>query len=289
MVFNMEVPKMSKEQLEKIVPIEARRYIPVPISEVILDWRVIPDDRFDEQEDEEIEDNRPAAKEVKKTEEVRPNQKTNIFVVAIHKNAIEKYRNIVKQSQLNLNFLEIEIFSTIRSVVDHNISTVAMLDIGASVSKMYVVEYGIIKDSHIINKGSQDITLAISRTLEISIKEAEEKKRTTDIENPSEEDKKVADVMATNLKYIFIEASKVLREYQTKNNKNIKELIFTGGGSVIKGLKPFTTKNLEINSNIADPFSKVKTPAFLDEVLKEIGPEFAVAVGLALRGLEDGN
>jgi len=52
-------------------------------------------------------------------------------------------------------------------------------------------------------------------------------------------------------------------------------------------LPAFTSENLEINTQIANPFSKVKTPAFLDEVLKEIGPEFAVAVGLALRGLED--
>jgi type IV pilus assembly protein PilM len=164
---------------------------------------------------------------------------------------------------------------------------VAMLDIGASVSKMYIVEYGVIKDSHIINKGSQDITLAISRALGISIKEAEEKKRSVDLENFDDSNKDVAEIMSTNLKYIFIEASKVLKNYQIKNNKNVKELIFTGGGSVIKGLPSFTAKNLEISSQIADPFSKVKTPAFLDDILKEIGPEFAVAVGLALRGLED--
>ncbi len=290
MVFDMELPQMSEEQLKKIVPIEARKYIPVSVSEVVLDWRIIPENNFEEDEDN-TEDTRPAVVEgkVHKGEKKQDNKKIKVFVVAIHKNAIERYQNIIKQSQLNLNFLEIEVFSTIRSVIDHNISTVAMLDIGASVSKMYIVEYGVIKDSHIINKGSQDITLAISRALEISIKEAEEKKRSVDVENPEDKDKEVAEILATNLKYIFMEASKVLKNYQIKNNKNIKELIFTGGGSVIKGLPAFTSKNLEISSQIADPFSKVKTPAFLDDILKEIGPEFAVAVGLALRGLEEGN
>ena len=291
MVFNMELPKMSTEQLEKIVPIEARKYIPVSVSEVMLDWRIIPEDNF--KEDEEIEDTRPAVSENDKFEDEENSnaikEKFKIFVVAIHKNAIERYQNIIKQSQLNLNFLEIEVFSTIRSVIDHNINTIAMLDIGASVSKMYIVEYGVIKDSHIINKGSQDITLAISRSLNISIKEAEEKKRDVDLENPDDSDKEVADIMGTNLKYIFTEANKVLKNYQIKNNKNIKEIIFTGGGSVIKGLPSFNSENLEISSQIANPFSKVKTPAFLDDILKEIGPEFAVAVGLALRGLEEGN
>jgi len=286
LVYNMEVPVMSEEQLKKIVPIEARRYIPVPISEVVLDWRIIPEDQFDDEEIE-AEDKRSAIAVNNKKKEGAKVKQLKIFVVAIHKNAIEKYRNIIKQSQLSLNFLEIEIFSTIRSVIDHNINTVAMIDIGSSVSKMYIVEYGIVKDSYIINKGSQDITLAISRALGISIKEAEERKRQIDLANITEENKELAEIMTTNLNYIFIEANKVLKKYQTKKGKNIKELIFTGGGSVIKGLPAFTSENLEINTQIANPFSKVKTPAFLDEVLKEIGPEFAVAVGLALRGLED--
>ncbi|MCK5285752.1 MAG: pilus assembly protein PilM [Candidatus Pacebacteria bacterium] len=288
LVFEIEVPEMPEKQLQKIVPIEARRYIPVPIAEVILDWRIIPEDPL--LEDDGTEDNRPAVNKFKDEDKIKEGantgKKLKIFVVAIHKNAIEKYRSIAKQSQLALNFLEIEIFSTIRSVVDHNISTVAILDVGSSVSKLYIVEYGVVKDSHIINKGSQDITLAISRTLGISIKEAEEKKREIDLANTNSENKEINEVIETNLKYILMEVNKVLKQYQTKNSKNIKELIFTGGGTVVKGLEVFTSNNLEINARIADPFSKVKTPAFLDDVLGEIGPEFAVAVGLALRGLE---
>ena len=288
MLFNMEIPRMSEEQLQKIVPIEARKYIPVSISEVMLDWRIIPEEKVEEDEDNEIEDVRPASNEQKKIENnLSLVKKIKIFVVAIHNNAIEKFRNIIKLSQLNLNFLEIEIFSTIRSVIDRNINTVAMLDIGASVSKMYIVEYGVVKDSHIINKGSQDITLAISRAMKISIKDAEDKKRSVDLNDTVGSDKEIVDIIATNLKYIFMEAGKALKNYQVENSKNVEELIFTGGGSVIKGLPDFASANIEISSRIANPFSKVKTPAFLNDVLKEIGPEFAVAVGLALRGLEE--
>lgn len=288
MLFNMEIPRMSEEQLQKIVPIEARKYIPVSISEVMLDWRIIPEEKVEEDEDNEIEDVRPASNEQKKIENnLSLVKKIKIFVVAIHNNAIEKFRNIIKLSQLNLNFLEIEIFSTIRSVIDRNINTVAMLDIGASVSKMYIVEYGVVKDSHIINKGSQDITLAISRAMKISIKDAEDKKRSVDLNDTVGSDKEIVDIVATNLKYIFMEAGKALKNYQVENSKNVEELIFTGGGSVIKGLPDFASANIEISSRIANPFSKVKTPAFLNDVLKEIGPEFAVAVGLALRGLEE--
>ncbi|MFH1402174.1 MAG: pilus assembly protein PilM [Patescibacteria group bacterium] len=293
LVFDMEIPKIPSEQLKKIVPIEVRRYIPVPISEVMLDWRIIPEDEFVEETDD-VADTRLATEEKNnpnilyepKKEEQKKRGKLKIFVVAIHKNAVEKYQSIIKNAQLNLNFLEIEIFSTIRSVVDHNIGTVAILDIGAGVTKMYIVEYGIVKDSHIISKGSQDISLAIARATGISIKEAEEKKRKIGLVGEDVNDKVISDIVSVNLKYILVEANKVLRQYQSDNNKNISELIFTGGGAVVNGLPPFASSVLEINSSVANPFNKIKTPAFLDDVLKEIGPEFAVAVGLALRGLE---
>jgi type IV pilus assembly protein PilM len=286
LIFEMEIPKVSNEQLKKIVPIEARRFIPVPVSEVTLDWRIIPDDGSSDLDDESTtEDNRPAVN-TEEVQEEKANRKNNIkvFVVAIHKNAVEKYRDIVKNAQLGLEFLEIEIFSTIRSIVDHNTGTVAVLDIGSGITKLYIVEYGIIRKSHIINRGSQDITNAIARTLGVSTEKAEVKKREIGLLGEGD-DKEVSDVILNNLDYILEGTSGVLLGFQKEHNKNISKVIFTGGGSVIKGLTDHASKSLEIKSTVADPFDKIKTPAFLDDTLKEIGPEFAVAVGLALRGL----
>ena len=36
-----------------------------------------------------------------------------------------------------------------------------------------------------------------------------------------------------------------------------------------------------------DPFAKVVSPAFLEKVLHDTGPEFAVAMGVALRRLQE--
>ena len=40
----LDMPKVDPEQLKRMIPIEARKYIPVPVSEVMLDWFVIPED-----------------------------------------------------------------------------------------------------------------------------------------------------------------------------------------------------------------------------------------------------
>jgi len=44
---------------------------------------------------------------------------------------------------------------------------------------------------------------------------------------------------------------------------------------------------LEMPIRLGTPFDKMETPAFLDPVLREAGPSFAVSIGLALRYLED--
>jgi len=161
------------------------------------------------------------------------------------------------------------------------------LDMGAGVTKLYIIDGGTVHDSHIINRGSQDITLNIARSLEISAGEAEELKKKIGVEGETDEEKEVSKIVSSNFEYIFAETNKAILNYQKKHNKNIDKLIVTGGGSIIKGLKPFALTRVETEIKIADPFAKVKTPAFLDEMLKQIGPEFAVALGVAMRGLNE--
>jgi len=242
---------------------------------------VIEDEEVEE--DDSLEDMRPATE--KADAKTKKKNKMKIFVVAIHKNAIARYNDIIKNARLGLNFLEIEIFSTIRSVLGHNAGVATILDIGSSVTKLYVVEYGVVKRSHLINRGSADISAAISRSMGIPIEKAEEKKRKIGLTGEGS-DKEVSDIVLSSVKYIFEETQKVLVSFQSEYNKSIDKVVYTGGGSVLKGLTDSSFKHLEIESAVADPFERIKTPAFLDDILKEIGPEFAVAVGLALRGLE---
>ncbi len=54
-----------------------------------------------------------------------------------------------------------------------------------------------------------------------------------------------------------------------------------------KGLVQYAKTFFAVDTRVADPFAKTKAPEFMRSTLKEIGPEFSVAVGLALRKLED--
>jgi Tfp pilus assembly PilM family ATPase len=73
--------------------------------------------------------------------------------------------------------------------------------------------------------------------------------------------------------------------YEKKYNKSISKVIMIGGGSLLKDLLERARANFQIEVVYGDPFGKTEAPAFLEPVLALSGPEFAVAVGLALRQL----
>jgi Tfp pilus assembly PilM family ATPase len=87
--------------------------------------------------------------------------------------------------------------------------------------------------------------------------------------------------------HIFEEAKRVQVQYEVQHGKPLACIILTGGGGVTKELGTYAREFFAIDVRVADPFGKTQAPAFMRPVLQEIGPEFAVAVGLALRKLEN--
>lgn len=269
----MELPDASAKDLKQMVPIEARKYIPVPISEIMLDWWVVP--KFDER-DFGVEDE-GEAKRAKKIE---------VLAVAIHNDTINRYQEIVQKSGLDVRFFEIEVFSTIRSVIEEDIKPVMIFDMGAASSKLYIVERGVIRNSHTINRGSQDMTMALSKSLGINITNAEIVKRNYGASSPAEA-KQIRDIVSLTLDYVFTEANRVLLNYQKKYGKSIAQVLLVGGGVKLKDFVEMSRLHFQTEVAMANPFEKIETPAFLEDVLKTTGPEFAVAIGVALRMLQE--
>lgn len=268
----VDVPDVEENKLNDIIPIEARKHIPVPISEVYLDWHIIP------QEESELTNQKsPGA------------NKVEALIVAIHKESIAKYQTIIEKSNLEASFFEIEVFSTIRSSLDRGIEPVMVVDFGVSSTKIYIVEHGLVRGSHVVNRGAQDITSSIAKSLGITFSEAEKLKRDVGInhENDADEGEAIRESSSTALKFIFSKAQRVLLDFERKQNKSVTKTVLTGGGSLLHGLHEMANEQLDTEVVRADPFNKVRSPAFLDEVLTEAGPEFAVALGAALRRIEE--
>lgn len=279
----IEMPEVSSKQLSVMVPMEARKYIPVPISEVMIDWSVIPKSEF-EKGDEPEEEPAVEASSILSGDKAKPITKVDVLIVAIHNETIARYQNIVSKAGLEAGFFEIEIFSTMRAVLDEALRPVMIMDMGAASTKLYIVERGIVRSSHTINRGSQDITATISKSLGIPMEQAEVMKRQV---GATGTDPNMTSAITLVLDHILSELNSTLLAFEKKHNKTVSKLFLVGGGSALKGLLDLAKKNFKTEIISADPFSKVSAPAFLENILKETGPEFAVAIGLALRKLAE--
>ncbi len=254
----------NPDEQKTVIELEARKYIPVPVSEVQLDWFVLPEAL---------------------PEGAEPPQKIQVLLVAVHNDELKLLEQVVTVAGLSASFYEIEIFSTIRAVVDEPVKPVLVIDIGASATKVYVVEHGVVAFSHNIPQGGQDVTrtIATAHGMDVPTAEVLKKEHGFKAEGAAYERETIELVFSR----IFQEAKRVMVQYEAAQQKSIVSLILTGGGGVTKEIGAFAKTIFSVDVVVADPFSKTQAPAFMLPVLKEIGPEFAVAVGLALRKLEE--
>lgn len=259
----LTLPTKNQEDLKTMVPIEARKYIPVPVSEVALDWFVIPE--------EEI-------KFLGQQKEARPANVTDILMVAIHRQTLTRLETITKGAGITPKFFEIEPFSFSRASYEHGTAPTMMIDLGASSTRVYIIEFGVVSISHTINRGGQDITLALAKSKSIPFNEAEALKRTQGI---ADEDSGRA-----ALDFVFSEARRILLTYQRKAGKAVSKVVLVGGGAQMKDISNVTRQYFDAPVLLGTPFERVQAPAFITDVLSSAGPAFASAVGLALRALE---
>lgn len=279
LVSIIDVPKTSPEQLKRMIPIEARKYIPVPVSEVTLDWFAVPAD----EEEEKSAFDRLEARTVMQT------KGQEVLLAAIHNDTIRAYQTIASTIGLSVRFFEIEIFSTIRSTLGHGVAPILVVDLGASTTKMYIVERGIVRMTHLQTLGGQQITEHLARSLNWEFEKAERIKRERGLVDSAsfsvDENDRIRTSLLSTLSRIFSEANRVLLSYGKRYNKAVPKIVLTGGGASLPGLEAVAKSELHADVSIADPFVRTEAPAFLSDVLRAIGPSFSVAVGLALRGL----
>lgn len=256
--------KENQAEQKSMIELEARKYIPVPVTEVQLDWFIIPT----------TGDGKVAPTSV------------DVLLVAVHNDELSLLEGVVRGSNIAASFYEIEIFSTIRAVVDEPVKPVLVLDIGASATKVYVVEHGVVAFSHNITEGGQDVTRTIATAHGITVKQAEalKKEHGFSVTKDKGYDSSTIELVFSR---IFDEARRATAQFETSKGKKIASLVLTGGGGVTKELAQYAKKFFSVEVKVADPFSKTEAPEFMRPVLSAIGPEFAVAVGLALRKLEE--
>lgn len=258
----VKVPKVTDEALRTMMPIEARKYIPIPLTEVQMDWWHVPSTvKFG------VND-----------------QNLSIVLAAVNNNTLTAYDKLVKKLELKNVEYEIHGYSLLRSSPTHTHKMVMYVDIGAQNTTLSLVFQGIVLDMHVISRGSQDSTTQLAKALSVPLDVAEDTKRTFgykgDVTNPY-----VKDVMELSSYPLFGEVARLSLMYERKYNQSIEGIILAGGGSRIPGMLSAYSKTVHIAGRLVTPFEQVQVPEFLSEMIERIGPSYAAALGCALKKL----
>ncbi len=257
----INVPK-NKKKLDEMVVQEAKKVLPLPIEEMVLDWKVIP-----------------PQKNVPKSNEA------TVFLTGSPKKLVKKYIEVFKKADIFLENLETETFSLIRSILGNDPSVVMMIQMGGDSTSFSIIKNDIPYLNRSINISGGAITKKISEDLGISWDQAEQFKIDFSLSS-IEKNAKISKLAVESLDPIVKEIKYMLGLFQGAEDDKVEKIILSGGGSLSFNFSEYLEKAVNIKTIIGDPFFRVSYPKELRPVLDEVGPRLGVAVGLALRDID---
>jgi len=273
------LPPLPDEEINKAVHFQARDVIPADLDEVVLGWSQVGEMPHMDS-DEKLAPTPPQ----RTTQPTATEGNIPIFVTAAPKDVIQRYTKLMELLGLELHALEVETFSAMRSLFDNpSTATGFIVDIGDKLTTFHLIDQGTPRVSHTIDFGGHDITAHLAKTLGLPKPEAEAQKVRYGLTGQAPDDIHQATQTAANR--IFEQGRQILSLYESQSGHSINKTILIGGGANLKNLANVWTKIVNQPAVVGNPWRGLAYPNQLESTLQEIGPAYAVAVGLAQRGI----
>lgn len=267
-IRHIKMPLMEDNEIANAIHWEAERYIPFPVDEVTLDFKVI--NRYTEQNE------------------------MNVLMVCARNDIIYSHVETLRDIGFQTVAVDVQTFSLMRAAGLENTDTdgaVALLDIGFETSDLMILKDGIPLFTRVIPLAGNRFTQTIAANLGISNEEAEEIK-TNKIdalkENDSSQgqslDAKANFAMEEGLKELALEIRRSFDYFHLQErSEEVNRLIINGGGSLLTNLSTFLNRELGIPVIDGSIPQKINVPKKLREKIEGELPLYSVALGLAIR------
>ncbi len=283
----LSLPKREDQDISQAVKWEAKKFVPMPIENVVLDWKEIESKQDIKQKlsDPAKTNKNGESSDLSDFGSKKIDEKSSsirVLLTAAPRHMVEKYVNIFKTAGLNLISLETESFALARSIVGNDPSAVLVVDIGSLTTDITVVDNGIPVFSRSISVGGKTITRSVSSSMGIDEERAEQFKRDIGI-GVGTEISGVEKVISQSFGSVVNEMRYLLDLQKESGFGSVEKVLLTGGSSFLPSLDKFISKSLGIRAFIANPWARVSYPKELASVLDELGPRMSVAIGLAMR------
>ncbi len=268
-VKKISLPAMTRDELEESIRWEAEQYIPFDINEVNLDFQILDTGDVEGQMD--------------------------VLLVAAKKDLIDDYVQVISEAGLSPAVIDVAAFA-VENAYDANYDTnpdevVALVNVGAQVVNINILTQGIPAFTRDVSTGGNVYTEEIQKTLSVSWEEAERLKIGGAPGEESQEvvPQEVEKAMRSVTETVLGEINRSLDFFSaTAAEARIGKVLLSGGGARVSGLDAAFQGKTNLPVEMLNPIERVVPASGLDQAyLEEVAPSLAVAVGLAMRKMDD--
>jgi type IV pilus assembly protein PilM len=260
-VKKVNLAVMGEEELEEHIQTEAEQYIPFDLDDVYLDFQDL------------------------KTNEGK-DDRTDVMLVAAKQEIVDEYLEMFEGLNLKPVIVDVDGFA-LENTYEYNYpknENVALVDIGASKMNINIISEGVSVVARDIVVGSQQLTEQIESAFDLSFEEAEALKLG---QIPADEkQQEIEEIFSTTCTQWVLEIKKAIDLYQANHTESpLTRLVLSGGGSKVAGLVEYLKSETGLSVELFNPFSNmtVNSKKIDPDYLNSIGPEMAIATGIAIR------
>lgn len=257
----IDMPALSDKELSSAIRWEAEQYIPIPLSEAVLDYEIMG-----------------------KNPGERGEPRMQVFLVAAQTSLIAKYQKILTSAGLTIAAIETETLAQSRALLEPSTAApvTMVVSVGSDRTNVFIAKGQNILVAYTIPTGGKGLTRALASDLNVDQMQAEEYKKTYGL-NKDVLSGKIGTTVRPLLDNLVIELRRTMSFYQAKNAEEpIRRVVLVGGSAKLPDFVVFLTEAIGIETQIGDPWQKVSDKKKLatipyDPIL------FSEAVGLALK------
>src|ERR1044072_321322 len=265
-VKNIVLPQMSEDELRESFSWHAEEHIPFDISEVNLDYQVTSSS----------------------------SDALNVLMAACKSDKIANMKQAIQLAGKQPVVIDVDAFALQNcyelNYQPKNGEIVALLNIGAATMNINILNGTRSVFARDASVGGSQYTSLLQKELGLSFEQAESVKRGMAFPC-GVEPRPIEPIIGAVSDVLALEVKKTIDFYRataSEGETTVHKILLAGGGSNLPGLPDFLARRFEIPVEVFDPFRQIEVDArkFDPDYMREIVPEMAVAVGLALRGVE---
>jgi type IV pilus assembly protein PilM len=265
-VKKISLPTMTEAELQESIYWEAEQYIPFDIQDVNLDYQIV--------------ESGGSGKSM-----------MDVLLVAAKKEKIADYTGVIGQAGCTAVVVDVDAFA-LQNAYEINYGTepdavVVLLNVGASATNINILSGDQSVFTRDIAIGGNAYTEALQKELNRPYEQADQLKHGLDVEGVTFDDARP--VLRAVTENVMLEIQKTFDFFKaTASSDRVTRIVVSGGASRSEGFTEMLAERFEAPVEVFDPFRKIAIdPKKLSVEPADIAPTAAVAVGLALRRVND--